>query len=251
MDEPSTTHIDNIDHLDENEPSATYIDHLDEDEPIQGQEFVCMSFLSPEKISNTTMRGVKFRGAFSTYKEAQKHCKKLQATDPYFDIYIGNCGKWLPWDPDPNSVKDQKYQEKELNDLMKGYKDNLQKSKAVQQQRKDDMLRNAAEQEKEHQEKSKAEKLKERLRKKLEAKKKAKGKGTNASSPNQESESKDQKGPVDPTELELKELDKLGRAEKERLNTTEQVINEKQQNLSTIDEKLARIQQLYSKLNSK
>ena len=31
-------------------PNAKYIDLLDEDKPISGQKFVCVSFVSPEKI---------------------------------------------------------------------------------------------------------------------------------------------------------------------------------------------------------
>jgi hypothetical protein len=50
--------------------NTSTIDHLTEDEPIQGQLFVCLSFLSPEGIKNCSLRGVKFRGAFPTYETA-------------------------------------------------------------------------------------------------------------------------------------------------------------------------------------
>ena len=48
------------------------IDHLKEDEPIPGQKFVCLSFVSPEGIRNCSVRGVKVRGVFSTYDEAKE-----------------------------------------------------------------------------------------------------------------------------------------------------------------------------------
>ena len=67
----------------------TKIDYLKEDEPIVGQKFVCISFISPEGLRNTTMRGVKIRGSFDTYEEAQKHAKHLQELDPTFHMFIG------------------------------------------------------------------------------------------------------------------------------------------------------------------
>ena len=49
-----------------------------EDPPIHGQEWICVSFLSPEGISNCKLRGLKFRGAFGTKLEAKEHAKEIQ-----------------------------------------------------------------------------------------------------------------------------------------------------------------------------
>lgn len=72
----------------------------------------------------TTMRGVKVRGVYSTPKEAEMRGKKLQQNDKYFNIFIGEVGKWLPWDPAPHKVQEQEYAEDQLNTLMKKYKEN-------------------------------------------------------------------------------------------------------------------------------
>jgi hypothetical protein len=72
----------------------------------------------------TTMRGLKVRGSYSTQEEAAARAKKLQRNDPIHNIYVAEVGKWLAWDPNPNNVKDQEYQEEELNSLMKAYKEN-------------------------------------------------------------------------------------------------------------------------------
>ncbi len=95
----------------------TKIDTLDEDTPIQGQQFVCVSFVSPEGVMNTKARAVKFRGAFPTYEKAKAHAAKLQKEDPYFDIFVGEGGKWLLWDPDPHSVESVKFGNKEMQKL--------------------------------------------------------------------------------------------------------------------------------------
>ena len=110
---------DEIEDVSESETVSKYttIDHLDEDTPIKGQEFVCLSFVSPEGVMNTTLRSVKFRGAFGTYEEAKKYAAKLQRKDKYFDVFVGEGGKFLPWDPDPHSVSNVKYADKKMQKL--------------------------------------------------------------------------------------------------------------------------------------
>lgn len=87
----------------------------------------------------TTMRGVKVRGVYSTSKEAEARGKKLQQKDKYFNIFIGEVGKWLPWDPEPHQVQDQEYAEDQLNTLMKKYKENEDgKERFFEERRKQD-----------------------------------------------------------------------------------------------------------------
>lgn len=72
----------------------------------------------------TSMRGVKIRGVYGNTKEAELKAKKLQTKDKYHNIFMGEVGKWTPWDPSPNDVKDQEYNNDQLNTLMKKYKEN-------------------------------------------------------------------------------------------------------------------------------
>ena len=106
------------------------------------QKYICMSFLT-DKENKTTLSGIKFRGAFSTYDEACAHAKKLQGIDPYFNVFVGESGKWLPFDPNPDSkaVKDSEYANEQLNNLMKGYMENQEKAKVFHEQRKNEMVR--------------------------------------------------------------------------------------------------------------
>lgn len=224
--------------------STKYIDYLNEDEPIIGQLWACISFLSPEGIKNCSIRGLKVRGIYGTKPEADNRAKELQEIDPDFHVFVGEVGKWLPWDPDPSDVKDQVYQEKELNDLMKGYKDSLAKSKRMHNERKDDMIKQAAKEEQTREAKAKA-----RLQKKLVAKKQ------------QDSEdNKKQETPKDLTqkEMEIKELEKtiksednMVKSERQRITENQTEINKTSQNIESIDSKLAKIQELYEKLNKK
>jgi hypothetical protein len=72
----------------------------------------------------TSVRGVKVRGTYDTYREAEIRSKVLQRMDSRFDVFIGQVGYWLPWHPDVNKIQDQEYINDELNTLVKEYKNN-------------------------------------------------------------------------------------------------------------------------------
>jgi len=74
----------------------------------------------------TTVQGLKVRGVYDTYNEAVGRAKNLQKLDPAFNVYVGQVGFWLPWDPEPHDVADQEYADDHLNTLMKKYKENEQ-----------------------------------------------------------------------------------------------------------------------------
>ena len=149
-------------------------DFLTADQNIPGQNFVCLSFVSPEKIIkqkqvykllnfikekykidktyeemdedykcflvnnndklerkyfedndyHTSVRGLKVRGVYDTQREAANRAKFLRKLDPNHNVFVGQVGFWLPWDPDPFDVQEQEYLETELNTLMKSKKEN-------------------------------------------------------------------------------------------------------------------------------
>jgi hypothetical protein len=78
------------------------------------------------KLNNfrTTIRGIKVRGVFSSDAEASVRAKKLQRSDPNFNIYMGSVGKWMAWEPEPSKVGEQEYANEQLNTLMKKYREN-------------------------------------------------------------------------------------------------------------------------------
>jgi hypothetical protein len=72
----------------------------------------------------TTVRGLKIRGCYDSYDEAAYRAKALQKLDPSFNVFVGQVGFWLPWDPAPSDIQNQEYAEDQLNTLMKSYKEN-------------------------------------------------------------------------------------------------------------------------------
>ena len=66
----------------------------------------------------TNTRGIKIRGSFQTQAEAQLRCRMLREIDPNHDIYVGQVGMWMPFDPDAYKTGKVEYMESELNNLM-------------------------------------------------------------------------------------------------------------------------------------
>ena len=185
-------------------------DFLNVDNPVPGQNFVCLSFVSPEKMlkqkevyfttkflehffngedrytkdmreniskgdvkldydtikkfyedwrytrnevvekefydendNTTTMRGLKVRGVYDTNKEASIRAQVLRKKDPNFHVFVGQVGYWLPWDPEAEGVQEQEYQEQQLNDLVKMYKENLENRDTLYEQETQDKIRKA------------------------------------------------------------------------------------------------------------
>jgi hypothetical protein len=159
----------------ENNDMKEMKDYLSVDNSIPGQNYVCMSFVSPEKLIQdfkgfqmckflqsyckeqdlkydelyskfedyiykyseelerdfdekneykTSMRGVKVRGVYNTKEEAENRAKSLSRTDSTFNVFVGQVGYWLPWDPCADNVDKEVFQDEQLNRLMEGYEKN-------------------------------------------------------------------------------------------------------------------------------
>ena len=152
-------------------------DFLNVDNCIPGQNYVCLSFISPEKILknkelfifhnfmkecckeynieekdliekfedfkyknekqlteeftenndfHTNVRGVKIRGVYDTKREADVRAKVLQRQDKNHNVFVGQVGYWLPWDPSLAYLDnvEGEYLDNDLNTLMKKYQEN-------------------------------------------------------------------------------------------------------------------------------
>jgi hypothetical protein len=106
-----------------------------------------------EKVEfKTNVRGIKVRRVFANLEEAQMFTKVLQRKYPRDNLYIGKVGCWLPWDPSENVVQEVEYAEKELNEMMRKYKENEvnkdiffeeRKAEKIEDQKKENARRRA------------------------------------------------------------------------------------------------------------
>ena len=186
------------------------IDYLEVDDQIPGQNYVCLSFVSPESLMQekaafkvvkflqsycsdkklkfekvyeeykdftykfsenlekdfheknnfqTTMRGLKVRGVYNTRDEAEKRAKKLQTLDSDLNVFVGQVGYWLPWDPNADKVEDEYFQNSQLNDMMEKYKENSINKDIFYEEQKREKVK-AAREEVIRKKKEEAEKLK-------------------------------------------------------------------------------------------
>ena len=87
----------------------------------------------------TSVRGLKIRGVYASNEEAVARSKKLQRNDTLHNIFVGEVGKWLPWNPDPKDVAEQEYAEEKLNTLMKKYKENEDAREAYEREKRSNM----------------------------------------------------------------------------------------------------------------
>lgn len=92
----------------------------------------------------TTMLGLKVRGSYPTHDQASARAKALNKKDPYHDIFVGEVGEWMPWDPYPNEIEDQEYPLDKLNSLMKGHREQKDKLDAYYEEEKRQKMAAAA-----------------------------------------------------------------------------------------------------------
>lgn len=114
-----------------------------------------------------SIRGFKVRGTYQDIRDAKDRCEFLRnEVEPAHHVFIAPVGKWTPWNPDPDSVRDQERGVSALNNLMKNYQDNVHQKNLHFKQRKEEMVERAN--------MSNKDKQKQRMRDKLIARRNAK-----------------------------------------------------------------------------
>jgi len=112
---------------------------------VPGQNWACVSFVSPDGNQKNKSIGMKIRGVFDKQEEAVEHVKTLIRRDPVFDIYVCEMYNWCLVPPDPEKIKDQTYQNEELNKIVGEYRRNQIYAKEHFEERKREMIEQAAE----------------------------------------------------------------------------------------------------------
>lgn len=112
---------------------------------VAGQNWACVSFVSPDGNQKNKSIGMKIRGVFDKQEEAVEHVKSLIRRDPMFDIYVCEMYNWCLVPPDPEKIKDQNYQNEELNKIVGEYRRNQMYAKEHFEERKREMIEQAAE----------------------------------------------------------------------------------------------------------
>jgi hypothetical protein len=118
------------------------VDEMYNDWKYQKSELLEAEFFELNEFQ-TSMRGIKIRGTYDSYKEASVRAQLLRKRDPSFDVFVGQVGYWLPFDPSSENVQNQEYQENQLNELVKKYKENLTSKDDMYEQIKNEKIEKA------------------------------------------------------------------------------------------------------------
>ena len=96
----------------------------------------------------TSVRGLKIRGSYSTQQEAELRAKLLREIDPNHNVYVGPVGMWMPWEPEAYKTGRVEYMEDELNQLMKEKNENEKHARDAFEKRVKETKRKAIEENK-------------------------------------------------------------------------------------------------------
>ena len=120
------------------------------DETALGDEFEFYKQVNSAKLETeyleandfqTTIRGIKVRGAYDTVPEARNRAEQVKKLDPNFNVYVAEMGCWCPWSPNPEELQNVEYAEASLNTLMKKYKENQDEKNEHFRMRRDEMIK--------------------------------------------------------------------------------------------------------------
>jgi hypothetical protein len=113
------------------------MDFLEEDTiTIPSQKFALISIVSPQSNQKANISAMKIKGVFEHKEDAQKYVSKLMQHDDTYDIYLVDMYKWLAVPPDVTSIEGQVHQEKQLNDIIQGHKEQQLLAKSHFEERK-------------------------------------------------------------------------------------------------------------------
>ena len=111
---------------------------------VPGQNWACVSFVSPTGNQKCTAIGMKIRGVFELQTEAVDYIKRLIRIDPTFDIFVCEMYNWCLVPPDPEMIGNQTYQDETLNSIIGEYRKNQIYAKEHFEERKRELVEQAA-----------------------------------------------------------------------------------------------------------
>jgi len=111
---------------------------------VPGQNWACVSFVSPTGNQKCNSMGMKIRGVFELQTEAVDYIKRLIRIDPTFDIFVCEMYNWCLVPPDPEMIGNQTYQDETLNTIIGEYRKNQIYAKEHFEERKREMVEQAA-----------------------------------------------------------------------------------------------------------
>jgi len=100
---------------------------------------LCLKY--DDEINNEThIRALKVRGSYASATIAEAQAKKLRKQEKSFDVFVGQVGYWVPFNPININDVSPEYMEENMQKLVKTHIEQESKKEEVFEKRKKDML---------------------------------------------------------------------------------------------------------------
>jgi hypothetical protein len=113
------------------------ITNLNDDYTVLNKLILCLL----EDTKKKYITGVKCRGVFKELEDAKATAAKLHDIETNTSIWVGEIGKWLPFNPNSDAIEEQVYNNAKLNNVMKGYFENQAKAKYFFEKRNQELIK--------------------------------------------------------------------------------------------------------------
>lgn len=229
----------------------------DQEKRVFVQKYALVSFLNPEKVRNTKVRGVMIRGVYPSEELAKQKADELR--DKYFDVYLAPVGEWVIHNPDPEKHASKEAfaeDEKELNELMIAHKKNRDKANQAETLRRQRIKEEGTEEVVDNRRRETINRLRAKQREKeikreaFRAKRKLGDKHVEPGEVSKETEE-----PQQNTFKQMKEVvneeEEVGKKERDRLMKQKEEVDKEEHQLNSVKDRIEKIKKLHQKMKNK
>lgn len=104
------------------------IEVLRDGEALSGQAYSAISIIGPGARQSAKVFGLKVYGHAEDIDEARKLAKYFNQQNPAFDVYVVENNKWLPLEFSPDDIKEQKFGDRLLTEMLEKRKEEHHRS---------------------------------------------------------------------------------------------------------------------------
>lgn len=106
------------------------------DDPIPGQNWACISIVSPVSRQKADTFAIKLRGVADSLDDAKRLAESIRNRDDTFDVYVAKVGAWLPLVFNDEEITDRNYTDSMLTEIISEHYKQREKSDLAFEERR-------------------------------------------------------------------------------------------------------------------
>lgn len=106
------------------------------DDPIPGQNWTCISIVSPTSRQKADTFAIKIRGVSDSLDDAKRLAETLRNRDDTFDVYVAKVGAWLPLIFNEDDITERQYTNDILTEIISEHYKQREKSDLAFEERR-------------------------------------------------------------------------------------------------------------------